>query len=67
MDDIYEEYEKQDWKNYPDETTPISEERLTHIENGIENVSKELKKNIENEWEIVEIPDDELDQWEMEG
>ena len=28
-------YEKQNWVDYPLETTPISSERLIHIENGI--------------------------------
>jgi len=30
-------YEKQTWIDYPDETTPISAERLNHIEQGIED------------------------------
>ena len=28
-------YTKQDWKNFPDETTPITAERMNHIEDGI--------------------------------
>lgn len=33
-------YEKQNWENYPSEETPISAERLTHIEDGIYEVSE---------------------------
>lgn len=30
-------YQKQDWKDLPDRSTPISAERLNHMEDGIEN------------------------------
>lgn len=32
-------YQKQDWRNLPDETTPISAERLIHMEEGIYEAS----------------------------
>lgn len=32
-----ESYEKQTWENLPSETTPLSAERLAHIEEGIES------------------------------
>ena len=32
-------YEKQEWIDYPDETTPISAERLLHMEDGIEDAN----------------------------
>lgn len=28
-------YEKQNWKDLPDETTPITKDRLEHMEDGI--------------------------------
>ncbi len=28
-------YEKQEWKDLPDQTTPLSAERLNHMEDGI--------------------------------
>lgn len=28
-------YVKQDWKDYPDTTTPINSTRLNHMEDGI--------------------------------
>lgn len=34
------EYSEQDWKNLPDETTPINDERLNHMEKGINDNSK---------------------------
>lgn len=37
-------YEKQQWANYPDESTPISAERLTHIENGIYDTDVKTNK-----------------------
>lgn len=35
-------YQKQDWKDLPDESTPINAERLKHIENGIYDNSDEI-------------------------
>ena len=32
-------YEKQLWKDYPDTTTPITADRLNHIEDGIKGLS----------------------------
>lgn len=40
-------YERQTWIDYPDESTPISSERLTHIENGIYNASVLLDSVVE--------------------
>lgn len=37
-------YQKQEWEDYPLETTPISSERLLHIENGIEEASNNADK-----------------------
>lgn len=34
-------YEKQDWKDLPDESTPINATRLKHIEDGIYDNSNE--------------------------
>ena len=33
-------YEKQLWKDYPDTTTPITSDRLNHMENGIYEAAK---------------------------
>lgn len=44
-------YEKQIWKDLPDETTPITAERMNHIENGISGVdtfSGNLQSEINN-------------------
>lgn len=35
-------YIKQNWKNFPDETTPITAERMNHIEDGIYNTLNEI-------------------------
>ena len=32
-------YDKQLWKDYPDTTTPITSDRLNHMENGIKGLS----------------------------
>lgn len=37
-------YEKQIWKNLPDETTPITADKLNHIENGIFDNDTQLSK-----------------------
>lgn len=34
---MQEKYEKQEWKNLPDKSTPITAERLNHMEDGIYN------------------------------
>lgn len=41
--DNFTEYAKQDWKNKPDTSTPVSAERLLHMEDGIKNVSDAIK------------------------
>ena len=33
-------YEKQLWKDYPDTTTPITADRLNHMEDGISEAAK---------------------------
>lgn len=38
MNDLYE---KQDWKDYPEEDTPIDQEALLHMEQGIFNASED--------------------------
>lgn len=35
-------YTKQDWKDFPNETTPITAERMNHIEEGIYNTLNEI-------------------------
>lgn len=40
-------YEKQIWKDLPDETTPITAERLNHLENGIFEVDIQSAKILE--------------------
>lgn len=35
-------YIKQDWKDFPNETTPITAERMNHIEDGIYNTLNEI-------------------------
>lgn len=42
-------YQKQDWRDLPDETTPISAERLIHMEDGIYEASMtEVVDSMEN-------------------
>lgn len=36
-------YQKQTWINLPDRTTPISADRLNHMEDGIEAIDTELE------------------------
>lgn len=38
-------YEVQEWADLPDKTTPISAERLTHIEDGIYSNSEAIQEN----------------------
>lgn len=40
-------YEKQIWKDLPDETTPITTDRLNHLENGIFENDTQLTKILE--------------------
>lgn len=40
-------YIKQDWKNLPDESTPISAERLIHMEEGIYNADKTANEKVD--------------------
>lgn len=40
-------YSKQDWKNLPDESTPISAERLIHMEEGIYNADKTANEKVD--------------------
>ena len=58
----YTEYEKQEWKNYPDETTPLSAERLEHIESGIYEASHEICSMKENMVFLGTCTDEELQQ-----
>lgn len=37
-------YSKQTWKDYPDLTTPITSDRLNHIEDGISSIESEMDK-----------------------
>lgn len=47
-------YVKQDWKDYPDTTTPINSTRLNHMEDGIsaalteENITNDINDTNEN-------------------
>ncbi len=47
-------YIKQDWKDYPDTTTPINSERLNHMEDGIsaalteDNITTDMTSTEEN-------------------
>lgn len=40
-------YEKQIWKDLPDETTPITAERLNHLEDGVFENDTQLSKILE--------------------
>lgn len=40
-------YEKQIWKDLPDETTPITTERLNHLEDGVFENDTQLSKILE--------------------
>lgn len=40
-------YEKQIWKDLPDETTPITADRLNYLENGIFENATQLTKILE--------------------
>lgn len=40
-------YEKQIWKNLPDETTPITADKLNHLENGTFDNDTQLTKILE--------------------
>lgn len=57
-------YEKQNWKDLPDETTPITKERLEHIENGIfENstAANNLSNLVAKTLEALGLEDDTYD------
>ncbi len=57
-------YAKQIWKDLPDETTPITKERLEHIENGIfENstVANGLGNLVAKTLEVLGLKDDTYD------
>lgn len=38
----YEEYQPKTWKDLPDETTPITDDALNNIEQGITKASKKI-------------------------
>lgn len=43
--------------------TLVEAERMNNIEDGIETVTDELQKNIDDEWEVVDIPDEEFEEY----
>jgi len=48
-------YDKQNWVDYPDETTPISADRLSHIEDGIEDAADNADEAISNGLKDVDL------------
>lgn len=42
-------YQEQEWKDLPDTTTPITAERLNHMENGIKNNNNAINKSLKVE------------------
>lgn len=42
--ELYEKIHPEGWKDYPDTTTPIEGDKLTHIEEGIYENSVNIKK-----------------------
>ena len=49
-------YVKQLWKNKPDTSTPLSAERLTHMEEGIKGNSDATYKTLRNKFIYLYIP-----------
>ena len=50
-------YEKQAWKGLPDKTTPITPERLNHMEDGIANsVDKDSEQSIDGVKTFNQLP-----------
>ena len=55
-------YEKQLWKDYPDTTTPITSDRLNHMEDGIYEAAKSgggdtIPVGSEFDYDGTEVPD----------
>ena len=40
-------YSKQNWKNLPDQTTPLSAERLNHLESQYENAVMDVRNEFD--------------------
>lgn len=51
-------YQKQTWENLPNQTTPITAERLNHMEDGIYEASVSLE-NLQDEMITIETCTDE--------
>ena len=43
--------------------TLVEAKRMNNIEDGIETVTDELQKNIDDEWEVMDIPDEKIEEY----